>query len=197
MTQQGQWPLKSEAIIIKYQIPFGYGEFWCIHLLFWNSNSFILWTRKFKVEKFKYIIYVILNFPAQELVIISKINMFMIWWMKKVCNMLYKRKATESVKHIRFSLFLCSLLMWRRSDVASWSKYVPNKCKKMIEATSQGMYKNRVKNDRKFFEIPSHLSCEWGKPEQENSKWHIYIFLNFSASFYAEFPRLQYDKIFQ
>ena len=24
----------------------------------------------------------------------------------------------------------------------------------------QDMYKNRVENDRKFFEIPAHLSCE-------------------------------------
>ena len=26
----------------------------------------------------------------------------------------------------------------------------------------QGMYKNRVENDRKFYEIPALLSCEWG-----------------------------------
>ena len=27
----------------------------------------------------------------------------------------------------------------------------------------------------KFFEMPALLSCEWGKAEQENSKWHIYF----------------------
>ena len=32
------------------------------------------------------------------------------------------------------------------------------------------MYKNRVKNDRIFFEIPALLACERGNPEWENSK---------------------------
>ena len=36
--------------------------------------------------------------------------------------------------------------------------------------TNQGMYKNRVNNDRFFFAIPALLSCERGNPEQENSK---------------------------
>ena len=41
------------------------------------------------------------------------------------------------------------------------------------------MYTNRVKNDRKIFEIPAFLSSERGKnPERENSKI-IYIILNF------------------
>ena len=35
----------------------------------------------------------------------------------------------------------------------------------------QGMYKNRVKNDRNVFEIPTLLYyCEEGNPEWENSK---------------------------
>ena len=32
------------------------------------------------------------------------------------------------------------------------------------------MSKNRVKNNRKIFEIPALLSCEWGNPEWENLK---------------------------
>ena len=42
------------------------------------------------------------------------------------------------------------------------------------------MYKNRVKNDRSFFEIPALLSCEWGNREWENIK---YIFLIFPLRF--------------
>ena len=34
----------------------------------------------------------------------------------------------------------------------------------------QGIYKNRVKNNRNFFEIPALLSCKRGNPERENSK---------------------------
>ena len=34
----------------------------------------------------------------------------------------------------------------------------------------QGMYKNRVKSDRNFFEIPALLSWEQGNSEWENSK---------------------------
>ena len=30
----------------------------------------------------------------------------------------------------------------------------------------QGMYKNRVENDRNFFEIPALLSCEPGNPTE-------------------------------
>ena len=33
---------------------------------------------------------------------------------------------------------------------------------------SQGMYKNRLKNDRNIFEIPALLSCERGNLEWEN-----------------------------
>ena len=43
------------------------------------------------------------------------------------------------------------------------------------------MYKNKVKNDRKIFEIPALLSCEWGTPEWESSKYYIYNF-EFSRS---------------
>ena len=32
----------------------------------------------------------------------------------------------------------------------------------------EAMYKNRVKNDGKSFEIPALLSCEGGNPGQEN-----------------------------
>ena len=46
------------------------------------------------------------------------------------------------------------------------------------------MYKNRVKNDRKKFEIPARLSCERGNSERV---------LNFPTPFSAEFPRSQ-DK---
>ena len=39
----------------------------------------------------------------------------------------------------------------------------------------QGMYKNRVENDRNFFEIPALLSCEQGNSAEnrvwENSKY--------------------------
>ena len=34
----------------------------------------------------------------------------------------------------------------------------------------QGMYKNRVKNDRNIFEIPAPLFCKRGNSEQENYK---------------------------
>ena len=58
---------------------------------------------------------------------------------------------------------------------------------------SQGMYKNWIENDRIFFEIPTLLSCEWGNPEQENSKYHI--FFEFPAPFSAEFPCLQDKRV--
>ena len=32
------------------------------------------------------------------------------------------------------------------------------------------LYKNKVNNDRIFFEIPALSTCERGNPEQENSK---------------------------
>jgi len=36
------------------------------------------------------------------------------------------------------------------------------------------MYKNKVKHDRKFFEIPTLLSFEGGNLESENSKnFHV------------------------
>ena len=38
---------------------------------------------------------------------------------------------------------------------------------------TQGMYKNRVKNDRKIFEIPALLSSQQGNPERENSLLYI------------------------
>ena len=41
--------------------------------------------------------------------------------------------------------------------------------------------KNMVKNDRKNFEIPAHLSSEKGNTERENSK--LYIILNFPLFF--------------
>ena len=53
------------------------------------------------------------------------------------------------------------------------------------------MYKNRVNNDRNFFEIPTLLSCKWGNPEGENSKY----ILNFPAPFSARFPRLQDKRV--
>ena len=50
------------------------------------------------------------------------------------------------------------------------------------------MYKNRVKNNRIFFEISALLYCELGNPEQENSKYTCYF--EFSRS---GFPHSQ-DK---
>ena len=48
----------------------------------------------------------------------------------------------------------------------------------------QGMYKNRVKNDRIFFVIFALLFCERVNPERENSIYiYIYIF-NFPAVFF-------------
>ena len=38
-----------------------------------------------------------------------------------------------------------------------------------------GYLENRVKNERKKFEIPTLLPSEWGNPEQENSKYLIYV----------------------
>ena len=41
----------------------------------------------------------------------------------------------------------------------------------MTYDTNQGMYKNRVENDRKKFEIPALLFCEWGNSaENETGK---------------------------
>ena len=41
---------------------------------------------------------------------------------------------------------------------------------------NQGMYKNRVKNDRNFFEIPTLLSCERGNPAENGAgKFKIYM----------------------
>ena len=41
---------------------------------------------------------------------------------------------------------------------------------------NQGMYKNRVKNNRNFFEIPTLLSCEQGNPaENRVGKFKIYM----------------------
>ena len=36
--------------------------------------------------------------------------------------------------------------------------------RKIVVSLAQGMYKNRVKNDRNFFEIPALLSCEQRNP---------------------------------
>ena len=44
----------------------------------------------------------------------------------------------------------------------------------------QVMYKNRVENDIKFFEIPALLSCEWGNSAENGAgKFKIYVFLYF------------------
>ena len=40
----------------------------------------------------------------------------------------------------------------------------------IFSCLSQGMYKNKVKNDRKNFEIAALLFSQWGNPEWENSK---------------------------
>ena len=40
---------------------------------------------------------------------------------------------------------------------------------KNVRVEGQGMYKNTVKNDRIFFEIPALLCCEGRNPERENS----------------------------
>ena len=53
------------------------------------------------------------------------------------------------------------------------------------------MYKNRVKNNRNFFEIPALLTCEQGNQEGKIQN-NIYI-LNFPILFSAGFPRSQ-DK---
>ena len=45
--------------------------------------------------------------------------------------------------------------------------------KSSVTSTSskgQGMYKNRIKNNKFLFEIPALLSCERGNQDQENSK---------------------------
>ena len=43
-----------------------------------------------------------------------------------------------------------------------------------------GMYKNRIENDRIFFEIPTHFSYKWGYAAQHEAKymWHLF-FLEF------------------
>ena len=46
------------------------------------------------------------------------------------------------------------------------------------------MYKNKVKNNRKSFEIPTLSSCEQENPEWKNSNL-----------FSAEFPRLQDKRV--
>ena len=51
------------------------------------------------------------------------------------------------------------------------------------------MYKNREKNNRKNFEIPALLSCEWGNPEQENSKKILRYIYNFEFSRYLDFDQ--------
>ena len=44
-------------------------------------------------------------------------------------------------------------------------------------STVSSIYKNRVKNGRKIFEIPTLLSSQRGNPERENSKYiFIYYF---------------------
>ena len=48
--------------------------------------------------------------------------------------------------------------------------YLNYNSEKKSAVTAQGMYKNRVKNDWKKFEIPALLSCEQGNPEWGNSK---------------------------
>ena len=42
------------------------------------------------------------------------------------------------------------------------------------------MFKDRVENDRKFFEMPTHLSCEQGNSSEKGAgKFKIYVILNF------------------
>ena len=50
------------------------------------------------------------------------------------------------------------------------------KRKKFTYTCKQGMYKNRVENDRIFFEIPALLSCERGNPAENGAgKFKIYM----------------------
>ena len=44
-----------------------------------------------------------------------------------------------------------------------------------VQCSSRGMYKNRVENDRNFFEVPTFFSCEWGNSaENWVGKFKIY-----------------------
>ena len=69
------------------------------------------------------------------------------------------------MKRNRIFKFIVRAGGWRKKKVfCLFVVYRQSSC-------NQGMYTNRVKNDRKIFEIPAFLSSERGKnPEQENSK---------------------------
>ena len=56
------------------------------------------------------------------------------------------------------------------------------------------LYKDRVENDRKCFEIPALLSCEWESPESGKIQNNIYV-LNFPTPFSAEFSRSQDKRV--
>ena len=66
-----------------------------------------------------------------------------------------------------------------------------------MQSADQGMYKNRVKNDRKILESPTLLSCERGNPERKNSKLdsNYMNILNFPAPFSAGFPCSQDKRV--
>ena len=54
----------------------------------------------------------------------------------------------------------------------------------------QSMYKNRVKNDRKSFEVPALLSYKWVNPEEV-----LRIFLNFNFFFFHSSPYFLYTTL--
>ena len=54
----------------------------------------------------------------------------------------------------------------------------------------EGMYKNRVKNDRKYFEIPTLSSCERGNPA-ENGAGKIKSYICYFEFSHSGFPSSQ------
>ena len=75
------------------------------------------------------------------------------------------------------------ILQYKTGGTITTSKAEINVLKKLLQQTiwplrqnsvpllpGEGMYKNRVKNSSKIFEIPALLSSQQGNPERENSK---------------------------
>ena len=72
------------------------------------------------------------------------------------------------------------LLVLQNAVPASSMLVRPLNLEEVVEiiADNQGMYKNRVENDIKFFEIPTLLSCEReNAAENEARKFKIYSML--------------------
>ena len=75
--------------------------------------------------------------------------------------------------------------------IASSISTVWAKIHKNVQFRAGCIYKNRVKNDRKDFEIPALLSSKWGNLERENLKkyYEFWIFPLFTALDFLVFGR--------